>query len=447
VSRAAELAERTVAAIERGEPALGAVTAWDPAALRADAAELDAAAAGVGPPGPLRGLVIAVKDVIDVRGLPTSQGAEGLEVEIAATDAEAVRRLREAGALIVAKTRTSPFQWLPDTPPALNPLDPELLVGGSSGGPAAAVAAGLVPAAIATDTGGSIRWPAAMCGCVGVKPTYAAVSLQGVLPCSPSFDTVGPIADSTATARRLLALLVGDHSAPAERSATAAERSPASARRLAELAARLAEPARADALVGARIGVLDEPLLAIEDPRTRAHLDATRERLAGAGAAVLDLKLPLLRYAPPILMTLSLAESDELAALLRERPEVVPESIQPLVRLGAAIPPPLVARARRARVAVRDASAALFAAHDLDALLLPASIGPAPRRATPDQAAIDRASETSALASVTGQPAATLPVASDGAPVSVQLVGRPFEDDRLLDLVEALESITPSRSG
>jgi aspartyl-tRNA(Asn)/glutamyl-tRNA(Gln) amidotransferase subunit A len=394
-----------------------AVTAWDHGARAGH--------------GPLADLSVLVKDVIDVRGLPTSQGVDALPAPSAAADAEAVRRLRAAGALIAGKARTSPFQWLPDTPPVLNPIDPALMCGGSSGGSAAAVGAGLVAAALGTDAGGSIRWPAALCGCVGVKPTYGAVSLRGVLPCARSFDVVGPLARTVADARRVLAALVGhDPGDPA--SAPAASLEP--------LAGRLSGPARP--LERPRVGVVREPLLAVEDERTGEHLDAAARRLAEAGAEVVDVRLPLVRFAPAILMTLSLVEGAVLAPVLRERPDAIPESIRPLLHVGLALPAVLVERARLARAALGRATAAL----DADALLLPASIGRAPRRADPDDRAVRRASEVSALASVTGRPALTLPVAADGDPVSVQLVGRPFADDALLDLAAALEALTPRRS-
>jgi aspartyl-tRNA(Asn)/glutamyl-tRNA(Gln) amidotransferase subunit A len=387
-------------------------------------------------------MVVAVKDVIDVRGLPTSQGVAELEPVVPDADAEAVRRLRAAGAVIAGKARTSPFQWLPDTPPVLNPLDPALWVGGSSGGAAAAVAAGLVRAAIGTDTGGSIRWPAALCGVVGVKPTYGAVSLRGVLPSARSCDVAGPIAATVADARAVLAALVG------------ADATTAPAARLRPLAARLAEPvaaaepaaAAAAVLGGARVAVLRDPLVAIEDPRVLEHFDATRARLAGAGATVVELELPLLRFAPAALMAISLAEASHLAPLLRERPEVLPGAVRSLLHVGLALPAALVERARAARAAIQRAVAQLYRDHELDALLLPASVGPAPRRGIPDGGAAGRASELSALASVTGQPALTLPVAAAGDPVSVQLAGRPFADDRLLDIAAALEALTPRRT-
>ena len=145
--------------------------------------------------GPLHGIPIAVKDIVDIAGLPTCCGSESRRgVPPAVPDARVVERLREAGAVIVGKTVTHEFAAGVTSPPARNPWDPTRIPGGSSGGSGASVAAGSSFAALGSDTAGSIRIPAALNGVVGLKPTYGRVSREGVFPLSWSLDTVGPLA-------------------------------------------------------------------------------------------------------------------------------------------------------------------------------------------------------------------------------------------------------------
>ena len=169
---------------------------------------------GTGGPGPLSGVPVAVKDLIGVRGLRTTAGSAILKDHVSRADAAAVRALKRAGAVIVGKTNTHEFAYgtTNDNPhygATRNPWNPALSTGGSSGGSAAAVAAGLVPLALGTDTAGSIRIPAALCGAVGLKPTTGLVSTQGVIPLSPTLDCVGPIAQTVELARRALEAMTG----------------------------------------------------------------------------------------------------------------------------------------------------------------------------------------------------------------------------------------------
>lgn len=173
-----------------------------------------------GTAGPLCGVPVAVKDLFDTEGLATSFGSPVFEGRVPGSDAEAVRRLREAGAVIVGKTRTHEFAWgitmrNARLGPARNPWDPARTPGGSSGGSAVAVAAEMVPLAVGTDTGGSIRLPAALCGVIGHKPTWGLVPLEGVWPLAPSFDHGGPLARTDEDAALLLDVLRDRPLAPA----------------------------------------------------------------------------------------------------------------------------------------------------------------------------------------------------------------------------------------
>ena len=163
-----------------------------------------------GPRGPLDGVPIAIKDLIDVAGLPTRAGSRVLAGNIADSDAPVVTALRRAGAVIFGKTNTHEFALGVVTPPTCNPWDPERIPGGSSGGSAAAVAALMCPGALGTDTAGSIRIPAALCGITGLKPRPDIVSLQGVIPLSWSYDACGPLARSAEDAGLFWSALTGD---------------------------------------------------------------------------------------------------------------------------------------------------------------------------------------------------------------------------------------------
>ena len=193
-----EAVEATLAQIARVEPRLNAyITILDDEALAA-ARRLGSAGDG-GSDRPLWGLPIAVKDNIATAGVRTTAGSAALRDYIPSADAEVARRLRQNGAIMIGKTNLYEFAFAAPHPlygPVLNPWDSRVATGGSSSGSACAVSAGLCSASIGTDTGGSIRIPAAFCGVVGLKPTYGAVSCSGVIPVSPSLDHVGPLTRS-----------------------------------------------------------------------------------------------------------------------------------------------------------------------------------------------------------------------------------------------------------
>ncbi|MEO3829724.1 amidase [Actinomadura sp. B10D3] len=194
--------ELTEAALRRArelDPTLNAFVLIDEEGARAAAREADEQLAAGIDRGPLHGIPVAVKDLIDMAGLPTTCGSATAFGGVAAKDAEAVRRLRDAGAVIVGKTTLHEFAYGATGDrsvhgPSRNPEDPGRMSGGSSGGSAVAVAAGMVPLTLGTDTAGSIRVPAALCGVVGFKPAFDAVSTEGVYPLAPSLDHVGVFA-------------------------------------------------------------------------------------------------------------------------------------------------------------------------------------------------------------------------------------------------------------
>jgi len=267
-----ELAETALAAIERTRATLNTFITVDAegalaAARRAEAALASGKARGA--PGPLCGIPIAHKDLIATKGLRTTAGSRILGEWIPRRDAQVVRALAEAGAVSLGKTNTHEFAFgtTNDNPhygSTGNPWDPSLTTGGSSGGSAAAVAAGIVPLATGTDTAGSIRIPAALCGAVGLKPTYGLVPTQGIVPLGKTFDTAGPIARTVEDAALGLEALTGVKP----------------------------EIEKRTSLKGVRIGVPEHYVFDKVDPEVEAGVRAALDVLVKLGADVRPVRIP-----------------------------------------------------------------------------------------------------------------------------------------------------------
>ena len=292
------VAERHLEAIARLDGELHAfVTVLADDALAAADAVDRAVASGVDP-GPLAGVPVAVKDNLCTRGIPTTCSSRILERWRPPYDATVVARLRAAGAVIVGKTNLDEFAMGSSTEnsafgPTRNPHDPTRVPGGSSGGSAAAVAAGMAPLALGSDTGGSIRQPAALCGAVGMKPTYGTVSRYGLVAFASSLDQIGPFGRTVADAA-LLFDVIGGHD-PLD--STSLERpSPRSVQSLS------------GDLTGIRVGVVRE-LLEGADPAVGTAVRTAAEVLAGAGATVDECSVPEVRHALPAYYLLAPAEA------------------------------------------------------------------------------------------------------------------------------------------
>jgi aspartyl-tRNA(Asn)/glutamyl-tRNA(Gln) amidotransferase subunit A len=236
--------------------------------------------------GPLHGVPIAYKDIIDVAGLPTTAGSRVFASNVASRDADLVERLRTAGAVCLGKLNTTEFASgdMAFFGEARNPWDTSRTTGGSSAGPGGAVAAQLTPVAIGTDTGGSVRLPAAFCGIVGLRPSLGRISGRGVVPLSWSHDTPGPMTRSVADAALLMSVMTG----------------------VAEFAADLSEDAR-----GLRLGVLSERELSSTDidPEVQEHLQSVIAVLQSRGASVCTITLADLDLACAAQWALAYSES------------------------------------------------------------------------------------------------------------------------------------------
>jgi aspartyl-tRNA(Asn)/glutamyl-tRNA(Gln) amidotransferase subunit A len=251
----------------------------------AAADDVDRRVAAGDDPGPLAGVPVALKDNLATRGIPTTCSSRILENWRPPYDATVVVRLRQAGAIVIGKTNLDEFAMGSSTEnsafgPTRNPHDPTRVAGGSSGGSAAAVAAGFSALALGSDTGGSVRQPAALCGVVGVKPTYGVVSRYGLIAFASSLDQIGPFATTVADAALLLEVIAGHD--------------PLDSTSIPQPTPRLVEHLD-DGVDGLRIGIITEMRHGI-DADVLARLDAAAEALAANGAKVDEVSVPAVTY-------------------------------------------------------------------------------------------------------------------------------------------------------
>lgn len=425
-----ELVESCLDRIERLDPGLNAfrVVLAEQALAEADRA---AERRGRGEALPLLGVPVAVKDDVDVAGEVTGMGTLAHD-RPASADAEVVRRLRAAGAIIIGKTRLPELLMWPFTESAhggatRNPWDPALTSGGSSGGSAVAVAAGMVGAALGSDAGGSIRIPAACCGIFGLKPQRDRVSLSPQTEHWYGLSAYGPLARTVEDAALFL-----DVTAPQARPdefRAAAARPPGRLR----IGISTRVPAGVSALLAGRnsdaVGVVEEMATVL---RALGHDVVARE--PAYGTIALD---EALRY---------LAGIREDARVLA-RPELLERRTRTLVRAGALVGPRSLGRSRSRQRRHVARLAPLFA--ECDVLLTPALAGPpievAATRGRGAWRSVVRSAPLAAYTTpwnVTGQPAAVLPAGfgADGVPRAVQLVGRPHDEVTLLSLAAQVEA-------
>ena len=283
--RAADTLEGYLSAIDAREAEVHAFNLVLADAARERAAEIDAMVASGGDPGPLAGVPVALKDNLCTRGVPTTCSSKILDGWRPPYDATVVERLAAAGAVVVGKTNLDEFAMGSSTEnsafgPTRNPLDVSRVPGGSSGGSAAAVAAGFAEVSLGSDTGGSIRQPAALCGVVGVKPTYGAVSRLGLVAFASSLDQIGPFANDVADAALLLESIAGHD--------------PGDSTSIPEAFPSLGASLTAG-VEGLRVGRISD-LPAGADADVAARLEAAFEALAAAGAEIVDVEVPAFTY-------------------------------------------------------------------------------------------------------------------------------------------------------
>jgi aspartyl-tRNA(Asn)/glutamyl-tRNA(Gln) amidotransferase subunit A len=295
---ATDVLERSLGQIEAREAEIHAFVTVDSEGARRQAANVDALVASGKDPGLLAGVPVALKDNMCVRGLPTTCCSRILEGWHPPYDAGVTERLRSAGAVLVGKTNLDEFAMGSSTEhsafgPTRNPWCVDRVPGGSSGGSTAAVAAGMVPIALGSDTGGSIRQPAAFCGVVGMKPTYGMVSRYGLVAFASSLDQIGPITTSVADAALVFEVISGHD----PRDSTSLDRP---APRLLDMCERDVD--------SVRVGVVRE-LMEGADPEIVAAVKHAAEALAGMGAIVEEISIPEVGHGLPAYYLIAPAEA------------------------------------------------------------------------------------------------------------------------------------------
>jgi Asp-tRNA(Asn)/Glu-tRNA(Gln) amidotransferase A subunit family amidase len=403
--------------LERLEPALNAVAQRLDATALAEAEHASEELRAGKDRGPLHGIPVAIKDLIEVTGAPTGYGSKVRPPAIADDDAPLVQCLREAGAIILCKANLLEYAFgiaHPDVGQTNNPHDVSRTSGGSSGGSAALVAAGIIPLSIGTDTGGSIRIPASYCGVVGLKPSFGLVSLDGVFPLSWSLDHAGPLARSVADTALLLEVLTGK-----------------------------AFPLSPPSLAGVRIGAphfhCESPELT---PAVADNLTEALKRLEAAGAIIKRIDIPELMLANSELRRIILPEASVIhAELYSENPDGYAPRTRSQVEAGFESRAVDYIKAQEFRVKLRNAVEAAFT--DVDVLIGPSVPFPAPSE-DPEFTEDGEEGEmlSSGLANMTGQPSLSLPSGMDGhLPLGLQLTGPIGADGKLLQVALGIETV------
>jgi aspartyl-tRNA(Asn)/glutamyl-tRNA(Gln) amidotransferase subunit A len=386
--------------------------------------------------GPLHGVPISIKDLIDVAGTATTAASRVREGHVAACDAAVVIALRDAGAVLVGKTNLHEFAFGTTNEesafgPARNPYDPARSPGGSSGGSAASVAAGMALATIGTDTGGSIRIPAAACGIVGFKPRFGDVSIEGVVPLSKRLDHVGPLARTVADAALVFRALVGGSKA---------------------------KPPAPMPIAGLRLGVPRGYLFELLDDDIRIRFEEALDRLRAAGAHVVDVTIRHAEVIAPAYLHIVLADAAAYhAATLAAMPERYTTPVRLRLEMGRTVLAEDYVRALDAQEILRREVEGVLAS--LDALVLPTLPIPAPviGRATVEiggrtEIVRNLMLRQTQLFNLTGHAAIAIPAGATpaGLPCSVQLVAA--DPDHLLSVAGACERqitgmLTPRSGG
>jgi aspartyl-tRNA(Asn)/glutamyl-tRNA(Gln) amidotransferase subunit A len=422
-----KLTENCLSTITELNPKLNAFIAVTADQALARARQADKEIAGGRCLGPLHGIPISLKDLIDVEGMPTTAASMVRKGHVAAADAVVTRRLRDAGAVFVGKTNLHEFAYGTTSEdsgygPARNPHDPGRSPGGSSGGSAIAVATGMSLGSIGTDTGGSIRIPAAACGVVGLKPEFGRISADGVVPLSRQLDHVGPLAASVADAWLLYNVMQ-----PAK--------------------SRVNMLPEAGVLKGLRFGILRNYLFDRLDEDVETTLLKTIELLRGSGAATTDVTLPHANDIVTVYLHLQLADAAEYhASTLESRPQDYTPNVRMRLEMARYVLAEDYVRALRGKAVI--AAEVDQALQGVDVLLCPALAVPAPPIGA---ATVPVKGGTEAVRSImlrctqpfnlSGHPAISLPCGKTpaGLPVGLQLVGHKGRTPALVQAALAVE--------
>lgn len=389
-----------------------------------------------GAPPPLWGIPVVVKDIYDVAGRCTRNGSLGSPSVAAEQDSEAVRRLRAAGAIVLGKATTHEYAYGVSTPPTRNPWSTDRIPGGSSGGTGAAIAARIVTAGLGTDTGGSIRIPAALCGVTGHKPTFGLVSRRGVSALSSTLDHTGPLGRTVEDTVALLEVIAGyDPADPYSWNAPVADFRSGFSRGLSGLTVGVAPTYFCDRL----------------NPDIAAAFEQALRTMEGAGAVIKQAEFIDVELCPQVVDVVCGVEATAWHAMqVGTDRDKFGADVQEALRIGAAYTGVEYLEALRARAAVVAGMEAMFGS-GIDLLVSPTIAMTAPPCGATE---VELGGRTVPLlpginaltvpANVTGMPALSVPAGfgTDGLPVGLQLMGRPGDDATVLGAGRAFEALT-----
>jgi aspartyl-tRNA(Asn)/glutamyl-tRNA(Gln) amidotransferase subunit A len=418
------LAAREISSVEVTRAFLERIERFDPelrAYITVDAEQALAEAEHAR--GPLHGLPVAVKDNIPTRGLRTTGGSRVLRDWVPDHDASVVQRLREAGGVVLGKTNLHEFAYggtctNVEFGAVRNPWNKACVPGGSSGGSGVAVAAGLAPAALGTDTAGSIRLPACQCGVVGLKARYGLVSIESVIPLAWSLDHVGPITRTVGDAALLLQAISGQ---------------------------TIAVPAWQR---GLRLGVPRAYFFDGLQPEVEAAVEQALDVLNGLGATLVDVEWPAVKLSNSATWTIILAEASAYhRPWLRERPQDYSDATRADLELGERVAATDYIQAQRARTVLKQQVEAVLA--QVDALVTPMLAITAPKIGQTTVEVGGKVKEINPVFirladpfNLTGQPAISVPCgfSTDGLPIGLQIAAA--TEDAVLQVAQAYESAT-----
>jgi aspartyl-tRNA(Asn)/glutamyl-tRNA(Gln) amidotransferase subunit A len=383
--------------------------------------------------GPLHGIPLGVKDLYDTAGILTTSSSQQRATNVPTADSASVAKLYDAGMIMVGKTQTHEFAYGATTPTAGNPWDVTRTPGGSSGGSGAAVGAGVVHVALGSDTGGSIRIPAGVCGTVGLKPTFGRASRAGVASLSWSLDHVGPLTRNVSDAALVLGAMSGYD-----------RRDPASVDMpVPDFLAGIT-----DGVAGTRIGIPSNFYTHNVQPQVTEVAHRAAEALERLGAILVEVEVPLAEYVLPVEWAILTAEASAYHMdSTRQSPELFTDEVRTLVEAGEAILATDYINAVRLRTRIQEGWRDMYST--IDVLLAPTVPGVASLRSDPFfhwedgtvEGSTSAYSRMSAPANVTGLPALQVPAefSAEGLPIGVQIIGKPFCEAEILRVGYALE--------
>ena len=430
-----EYAKALIARIEKHDGRLNAFLRFTPEIALEDARRAEAEITRGGWRGPFHGVPYGLKDIVDYAGLPTTSHSKILKDNVAATDAAVTQKLRAAGGVFMGKLSThefaigGPYFDLP-WPPARNPWNRDYFCGGSSSGSGAATAAGFLPAAIGTDTGGSVRNPAAMCGVAGIKATYGVVSRRGVFPLAFSLDHVGALTRTVQDNALMLDLIAGYD--PLD---------PGSVNRAT--GGYTADLERG--VKGLRVGVIRHFYTRdmAADPEMTAGIDAAVAKLGELGVEVREITTDPLPEWLACNRTILTSEAFAIhEKWMRERPQDYGALARERLMGGAFVRAADYINATRARRRMTDRFHALLA--DIDVAVTASSLDPACRIDDPKALELTYGRQARGPFNVTGSPALSVPVGFSraGLPLAMQIVGKPFSEALVYRVAHAYERAT-----